>query len=460
MINKVYLQLLRRRGHVECSACRLPYFLLLIVPALPVDLFAGQMIPGEGQTGLFYTVTHLHSAAYFILFFVFVLSVVNLIFQFGISRLTRPVSFLFSFFHRDSGVSEGPPVLKGLKRSRIRTSTLKPDGQARRVDSNLAPRDQAVISVRKMEKSDQTPAVTVTPTPLEGVNHSLPILAEPSSRQSGDPRVRGSQPDQKTSVSEFRFSSAVDMPTPEEMERREKSHLVVTGSVLGADGKGVPSAIVYLTDEEGNRVGQSCRTMPETGEFKVLISEPGKYRINGYKRGFVMEQSEPPQLPIESGKIEGFNLRMIPEGCVVSGRVVRDGSSEGIPGHEVSCVCRVDNYSRTAKTNAEGEFRISGVPVNSECFLEVRGEGGTLRITTDTFQTVQKKEIYTEIKVADSDLESPEELQDCPETDEATLEEEESVAMSEQQVDSDVAADQSENSELLTSGGPSAPPAP
>ena len=71
------------------------------------------------------------------------------------------------------------------------------------------------------------------------------------------------------------------------------------------------SVIVYLTDEEGNRVGQSCRSMPDTGEFKVQVNHPGRYQLHGYKRGFVMGEGEPVLLPIESGKIEGFNLHMI-----------------------------------------------------------------------------------------------------------------------------------------------------
>jgi len=460
MIDRIHHVPLLKRGHKRCSWCRFTCFLLLATLLLPADLFAGPTIPGEGQAGLFYTMTHLHPAAYFILFLVFVLSVANLVFQFGISRFTRPVSFVFSFFRGASDDYDGPPVLKGLQRSRIRTSAPEPDRHVRRTTRNLVPRDEAVISVRKVTKAVETPSATVTPTPLEGVNHALPNLTELPSRQAGSPRVKSSQPDQKTSASEFKFSTAVDVPTPEEVERRERTHLVVSGSVLGADGKGIPSVIVYLTDGAGNRVGQSCRSMPETGEFKVLINEPGKYRIYGYKRGFVMEQGEPPQLPIESGKIEGFNFRMIPEGCVVLGRVVREPGGEGLPGHEVSCICRADNYSRSSRTNADGEFRISGVPVNSKCFLEVRGEARDLRTTTDTFQTVQKRELYSEIKVADPVPESPEELQVDRETVEGKEEATETVSVSEQQATSDTAAGQPENSELLSPGGPSASPAP
>lgn len=462
MIDLNHIRLLRRAGRVEICWCRITSFLLWVLLVLPTDLLAGQTIPGEGQAGLFFTVTHLHPAAYFVLFLVFLLSVANLVFQYGISRLTRPVSFLFSFLRGTSDAYEGPPVLKGLHRSRIRTSVPETGGYTGRASGSLATRDEAVISVRKVTKTVQTPSVTVTPTPLEGVNHALPDLTDLPSRQAGSPRVKGPHPDRKTSATEFKFSSAVDVPTPEEVERRERTHLVISGSVLGPDGKGIPSVIVYLTDEEGNRVGQSCRSMPDTGEFKVLINEPGKYRLYGYKRGYVMEEGAPPPLPIESGKIEGFNFRMIPEGCVVFGRVVREDTGKGLPEHEVSCVCRADNYSRSCRTNIEGEFRISGVPVNSECFLEVRGEGGVLRTTTDTFQTVQKRELYSEIRVAYPAAGSSEDLQVTPEIDEVIEDATGTGNMldSELQPASDTTAGQPENSEILSSGAPSASPAP
>ncbi len=448
---------------MEISWCRVTSMALFIAWALPADLMAQQRIPGEGQTGLIYTVTHLHPAAYVILFLVFLLSAANLVVQFGLARLVRPVTSLVSIFRRDSDVSKIPPVLKGLQRSRIGTARPETDGRARRSSANFVPRDEAVIAVQKPVKSVQKSPATVMPTPLEGVNHALPKLTDPSSRQSGAPRVSGSHPDRKVPSSEFRFSSAVDVPTPEEVERREKTQLTVTGSVLGPDGKGISSVIVFLTDEEGNRVGQSCRTMPETGEFKVLINEPGKYRLNGYKRGFLMDLSEPPQIPIESGKIEGFNIRMMPEGCFVSGRVVRGDAGAGIPGYEVSCVCRAHNYSRSAGTGSDGHFRISGVPVNSECFLEVRGGKGDLLTTTDTFQTVQKKEMYSEIRIADPTPESPEELPVSEMPDRETTDSTDTMTEPEQQPASNAStdqADQPENSELLSPKDSTAPPAP
>ncbi|MFH1113257.1 MAG: carboxypeptidase-like regulatory domain-containing protein [Pseudomonadota bacterium] len=396
---------------IRRSWCRFTLLMLWAAAAPAADLLAQQRIPGEVPTGLFHTVTHLHPAAYIILLFVFLLSAVNLVFQFGLSRLIRPFLSLVSIFRRESDMSVVPPVLKGLKRSRIGNARPESETRTRRSSGNFMPRDEAVIAVRRPAKPVQTSSATVIPTPLEGVNHPLPALTEPSSREPGTPRVAVSHSDRKMPSSEFKFSSAVDVPTPEEIERREKTQLMVSGSVLGPDGKGVPSVIVFLTDEEGNRVGQSFRSMPETGEFKVLINEPGKYRLNGYKRGFVMDLSDPPKIPIESGKIEGFNIRMIPEGCVVSGRVIREDGGTGISGREVTCICRANNYSRSAETDSDGHFRISGVPVNSECFLEVKDREGDLPTATDTFQTVQKKELYSEIRIAAPRPESPAGLQ-------------------------------------------------
>jgi len=198
---------------------------------------------------------------------------------------------------------------------------------------------------------------------------------------------------------EFKFSSAVDVPSREEVERREKTQLVVSGAVHGPDGKGMSSVIVYLTDTTGNRVGQSCRSMPETGEFKVLIGEPGQYVLRGYKRGFVMEVSEPVLLPIESGKIEGYNFRMIPEGCLVSGKLVASDTGEELAGYEVTCACATSESVRTAITDSTGQFRIQGVPAKLECYLEISDHDGNLLMRSSPFQTVQKKEHYVEIRI-------------------------------------------------------------
>ncbi|MDQ7782795.1 MAG: carboxypeptidase-like regulatory domain-containing protein [Desulfomonilaceae bacterium] len=450
MIDKVYLALSEPCGHRGCLTPWMVCLPLLVLMVPAADLWAGPPMPGEEPTGLFHTITHLHPAAYVLLFLVFVLSVINLVFQFGVSNFMRPVASLFSFVRRDFEVAGTLPVLRGLKRSRIGSSVQKCDPQAgsTRVDS-----DGAAISMGIPVKPVRQTSAPVVPTPLEGVNHALPKFTEPWSHQSGTPRVRGPQPDQR--ASEFRFSSAVDVPTPEEVERRERTQLVVTGSVLGPDGKGIPSVIVYLTDDEGNRVGQSCRTMPETGEFKVLTGEPGTYRISGYKRGFVLEGSEAPRIPIESGRIEGFNFRMIPEGCGISGRVVRDESGEGLPKHDVTCVCAVLNYTRSVQTAADGQFRMNGIPVNSECFLEVRGEDGGLLAATDTFQTVQKKEMYIEIKIANPEPESREEPDAFPGTDPAGTDatEDESVLASGR----DDSTDRTQDPESLPPRGSGAP---
>jgi hypothetical protein len=235
---------------------------------------------------------------------------------------------------------------------------------------------------------------------MEGVNHFLPQFASSLGGQTGAPRILEREQDQKQPAQEFKFSSAVDLVSQIEMERREKEQLVVSGTVTDQDGQGIASVMVYLTDPAGNRVGQSSRSARDTGEFRVLANEPGQYALNGYKRGFIMESNEPLILPIESGKVEGFSFRMMPEGCLVRGRVLFEGETAAAPALEVRCVCADGDFSRSDRTDPAGEFRISGVPLASKCTLDVIGTSGEVMGRSAPFETLHKKEIYRKIAVA------------------------------------------------------------
>jgi len=245
------------------------------------------------------------------------------------------------------------------------------------------------------------PAVSTAdrPTPLDGVNHPLPSFSHTAS-SSNDMAGETERPLRKKAPStQFKFTSAVDLPSPEEMERREREKLVVSGTVRGLEGKGISSVMVFLTDQEGNRVGQSCRSIPETGEFKVQVNEPGHYVIQGYKRGFIMESEGPLNLPIESGKIDGYVLRMIPEGCMVHGKVVFSGNAPETTGIEVRCINERGTLTRSDKLNSSGAFKIYGAPFDSQCFLEVRASAGELLAASESFATGRKREIYHEIVI-------------------------------------------------------------
>jgi hypothetical protein len=353
---------------------------------------ASTSIPGENHSGFFHTITHLHAAAYFILFLIFVLSVMNLVFQGWISVRTWPISFVFRLFDRFVSTGPAPSGIKGVRRT-------GPRNVVKSRPESTSPAEDGIVSIRRILNTKDSVSQVRTPTPLDGVNHPIPSFASTIASHTGAPRILDSQPVKKASSSEFRFSSAVDLPSTEEMERREKEQLVVSGSVKDLEGNGIASVIVYLTDEEGNRIGQSCRTAQNTGEFKVLINEPGKYILNGYKRGFIMESRDPLALPIESGKIEGFNFRMIPEGCLVQGRVITEPGGRPLPGYEVKCFCGNRDFLRSTLTGAAGEFRIPGVLLNSKCFIEICGEDGAPIAQSDPFETVQKKEIYREMVI-------------------------------------------------------------
>lgn len=352
-------------------------------------------IPGEDRVGFFFTLTHLHPAAYGLLFIIFLLSMANLLFQYGAEFFLKPIDFLLSLIGKPSHGAPARPVLKGLKLSSLNGSDQT--RQRMRPSSGRRPSDGSEV-VAQVRKTTSSGPRTKPPTPLDGVNHRLPQFPSRTSPAAGAPRVSHARPETKAPM-EFKFSSAVDVPSREEIERREKTQLVVSGTVLGPDGKGMSSVIVYLTDTTGNRVGQSCRSMPDTGEFKVLIGEPGQYVLRGYKRGFVMERAEPVRLPIESGKIEGYNFRMIPEGCLVSGKLVASHIGEELAGYEVKCACKTSESARTAITDSTGQFRIQGVPAKMECCLEISDQDGNLLMRSSPFQTVQKKEHYVEIRL-------------------------------------------------------------
>ena len=60
---------------------------------LPNLCHAVQLIPGEEQAGFFYVVTHLHPISYLVLLLIFVLSVLNLLYQARGTGKIGPVSY-------------------------------------------------------------------------------------------------------------------------------------------------------------------------------------------------------------------------------------------------------------------------------------------------------------------------------------------------------------------------------
>jgi hypothetical protein len=378
------------------------WFLLILLSAcsfLP-DLCEGaSTIPGEGRHGLFYVVTHLHPLVYLILFLISVLSVINLIVQGWVPSRVWPFSGLDTISPNIGRRGARGPRRQGLERTHPDSPGKVKSGKAGLGPLGRRGGDEGIVGVRRVAKGlDQGAAVSV-PTPMDGVNHSLPKFAPAAGSQTGAPRILEGQPDQKQSAQEFKFSSAVDVVSQVEMERREKEQVVVSGTVTGPDGQGIASVIVYLTDPAGNRVGQSSRSAQDTGEFKVLANEPGQYALNGYKRGFIMESSEPLILPVESGKIEGLNFRMMPEGCLVRGRVLIDGETSGVPDLEVRCIWADGAFSRRDRTDPAGEFRIPGVPLSSKCLIEVSTTDGEVLGRSAPFETLHKKEVYRKIAV-------------------------------------------------------------
>jgi len=392
----------RRSALLTTGFCR-SFHLVALASTL---IFGGEAVchaaaamPADARVGLFYAITHLHPLAYFILSLIVVLSVVNLVIQGWLSRDRWPLNRILQASGRPGLRFFGFWANRAPRRPRTDSSVSVVQGGPDYMGG--------VIGVPRPVGVPGSVGHVHPPTPLDGLNHPIPRLSNLVSTQTGAPRIVDNPAQKKSLTQDFRFSATVDVPSHEELERREKEQLVVSGSVTGPDGRGIASSIVYLTDQEGNRIGQSCRTQAETGEFKVLVNEPGTYFLNVYKRGYVLEYSDPMSLPIKSGKIEGYRVRMIPEGCVVQGRVTTQGGTRVVSDVQVTCSCKAKDYARSARTDSEGRFRLSGIPINSECYLEVVRHDGTAMVRSNTFETVQRKEIYQDLIIPVEAMEAP-----------------------------------------------------
>jgi len=362
--------------------------------------FCAQSVPGEDNVGWFHGITHMHPLAYVLCILILALSIVNIWFQ---SRYSIQRIGAVSFWGSLKDIFGGSSFFSYEKSRGSQNSARKTvrDGKRRRSFRTgieaVVPSE--VVGVPRISRSPESRELSASiPTPLDGINHSLPEFSEirdaVNEERENDPALK------KTSRQvDFRFSSAVDFPTPEEMERRDQQQLTVSGFVKGIDGKALPSVLVYLTDLEGNRQGQSCRTLPDTGEYKVIAGEPGRYLLKAYKRGMIMEERESISLPLESGKLEGVHFRMIPDGCVVKGGVRVRGTDRPVPNTVVRCLSRLGDYSGDSFTDDDGNFTIVGVPPNCECFVEVIGNSGEKVHVSENFETVQRPVVELTIKI-------------------------------------------------------------
>jgi hypothetical protein len=372
--------------------------LVCLVSFLAPDLCAAApRIPGEDGSGFLYALTHLHPVAYLILLLVFILSVLNLLCQGLLHPHAWPTSVrgLLPYGSPDTGRSDVESASGRLRRGEVGLhGGLSSEGSL----GYASDAHEGVVGPRRVARPNRQ-EVERHPTPLDGLNHPLPKFAvSPSAQSQGAPRMVDRARENKGLKREFRFTAAVDLPPPEEIEKREREKLVVSGRITGSDGKALAATLVFLTDQQGNRVGQSARSAENTGEFKVQAHEPGKYVVQAYKRGYLMENTDPLTLPVEAGRIEGIDIRMIPEGCLVQGHVQFEGPAKDLAGLEVRCLTESADWSRSSRLDPSGTFRVAGIPHDTSCVLEVRAKDGTVLGRTDPFYTNSSRELYRTIR--------------------------------------------------------------
>ena len=374
-------------------------FVALIV--FPSFSWGGAPIRAEHETGLLHSITHLPATIYLILFCIFILSVINLAVQ---GHLLERVRLLVGARFSGNNPREDSNPIGMLNKMGSKSPSRNFKRSIRGPESyrmTKEPLHDGIVSVRAVspqpnEKLPDDPILT----PLDGEDHPMPDFTAASKPGPVSSRgLQSSEKDRSLSPKEFKFSSAVDLPSQKELERREKEKIVVTGRVLDPSSNGLTTAVVYLVDKDGNKIGQSCRTNSEDGSYRVQANESGACSINVYKRGYLMNSEGPLQLPVKSGKLDGFDIPMIPEGCLIHGRVLSEVDQKPLEGLTVKCACRSEQFNFSVKTDSRGAFQAFGAPLNSECSIQVLSEDGEALVSSSPFETVQKKQIFMEFKV-------------------------------------------------------------
>ena len=173
-------------------------------------------MPGEERSGLFYAITHLPLFVYGILFLIFCLSVVNFVLQF---KPVRIWGWALRFRRTDDP--------RGIV-TRSMSHDEKPAGRRRPQSLTTykklqEPLDDGIVAVRALD-NDAEASSLFPPTPLDGANHPLPKFGAKKEMQPSDPQAIENAGSSGQTAKEFRFSSAVDVPSQEEIEtQRERT---------------------------------------------------------------------------------------------------------------------------------------------------------------------------------------------------------------------------------------------
>ncbi len=363
--------------------------------------WAAPPIPGEIHPGFVYTVTHLHPAAYFVLFLISMLSLANLA-----ARGWIPIQFqwplrVFGFLGEFEKTILRTVKVQDFKRKKRRAPTSGPPEGMKFKDV-----DSGVLGVRKRPKTNLHERGSVVPTPLEGINHPMPRFVSRITQRSAARNVSMGKPRQ-TITEQFKPYPIRNPVYQGENEPRVQGQLVVSGTITDSQGNGLGSVIVYFTDEAGNRHGQSCRSRPGSGDFWLFANRPGKYLLHAYKRGYVVQAPQDLTLTIKDGKIDGFTVRMVAEECAVRGRVFHVSYGSPASDVEVRCLCKGNSRISSCRTDESGAFRLAGVPLNTECELEVRGANSNVLARSEFFETAPKGEIERDIIIPGSLDEEP-----------------------------------------------------
>jgi len=113
-----------------------------------------------------------------------------------------------------------------------------------------------------------------------------------------------------------------------------------------------------------------------------------------------MADDKPTPVPVQSGRVDGLVVNLVSQGCLIQGRAILEDGNSPLPDLEIKCICKSEGFVGTSRTDDGGNFRLSNVPMNSECYLEAIDQSGNILAKTNGFETVQKKQLYKDIRIS------------------------------------------------------------
>lgn len=180
-----------------------------------------------------------------------------------------------------------------------------------------------------------------------------PLAGQAAAAQSGSP---------SSSASAAEPVSAAPRPTTARSTPAAKAPPppgTVSGRALGPGEIGIPARIL-LQDGRGNLVAETIAD--STGAFALQGVKAGSYRVTAEDPNLLYTVAETQAVEVPVNGSAAVNVGLGRGTATITGRVT-GGQGEVLPGEKV--LLQQGDYQLSVNTNADGEFRLGGLPAGT-----------------------------------------------------------------------------------------------